>query len=89
MNLEDPWFHTNIPVNVAESIYEEAEKVGLMVDHHRPPIKVTGDCYMFYGVAQTEACRRWGGCEQHNYYAFTGSDDRVTIVNPHGEYPSL
>ena len=69
---------------VAESIRRRAQQLGLTVDKLKEPAKAGPDCYMFYGVAMTEACRRWGGCEQHPYYAFIDGDS-VVIVNNRGD----
>ena len=65
-------------------VFDRAEHLGLMVDRSRPLEKAGPDCFMFYGVAMTEACRRWGGCEQHPYYAYVGSDS-VYITNSRGD----
>ena len=66
-----------------KEVWDRAEHLGLMVDRKKPLTPAGPDCYMFYGVAMTEACRRWGGCEQHPYYAFIGGDS-VIIVNNKG-----
>ena len=67
-----------------KEVWDRAEHLGLMVDRKKPLHKAGPDCYMFYGVAMTEACRRWGGCEQHPYYAFLDGDS-VVIVNNRGD----
>ena len=72
------------PFNVADRIYDRAEKLGLMVDRHRPPMKVASDVYIIEAVAKTEACQKWGGCEQHLYYAFPYGPE-VVILNQQGD----
>ncbi len=69
---------------ISNTIYEAAEESGLMVDKLHLPIKVGPDAYLFYAVAKTDQCHRWGGCEERPYYALTGGDN-TTIVNPQGE----
>ena len=67
-----------------DRIFEACEATGLMVDRLKPPIKIGGDCYLVHAVAKTDACHRWGACEQRPYYAITGGKD-VLIVNTHGD----
>ena len=67
-----------------KEVWDRAEELGLMVDRKKPLTPLGPNCYMLYAVAMTEACKRWGGCEQHPYYAFTGGGS-VTIVNTKGD----
>tara|TARA_R110002012_G_scaffold81786_1_gene206902 strand:- start:2580 stop:2813 length:234 start_codon:yes stop_codon:yes gene_type:complete len=63
---------------IADKI-EEACKGKVIYDKTTLPIKLTADCYLFYGTELSEACHTRGHCKEVRYYALTGGQ-YVTIL---------
>ena len=65
--------------SVAERIWSECEERCIQCDKNQIPIKLTADCYIFYGTPITWDCRTQGKCKEMRFYALTGGK-RVTIL---------
>ena len=65
---------------IPERIQEACATLNILYEpQNNMPIKLTADCYLFYGTEVTEACHNYGQCKEELYYAITGGKN-VTIL---------
>ena len=60
---------------LADKLFTLCKECDIVYDKSFLPVKLTTDCYMFYGTPLDTECKMFGNCRVYTYYALTGKDN--------------